>query len=394
MGGSSGVLVLRSKAMSRVLIGLAVAVGLVASTALAQVASKPGSASGSASGVFPSAFGDGPRAPSPGAVASYQEAKEARLREMVDNTFRQYDKNKDGVIDKDEMAAMPRGLQRADSNGDGKITREEMTAYFNEIGMRGRAGGTTGSSSSAFQGGPPGYPPATGSRPESFRPRQPSEPPDPRAPMVAIQAVLVELVQDEPGAAVKQKPGSPAAEPKPAPAPRGKSEFAVIDLDLAAPPETILAELRKLGVQGRLDVLNRVQLTTLDKQSASVQLTRHEPMIMGVTHTTFGTVNTTAQVSVGLLVGIEPRVAPGDVVVLQIDVNESRLGRTEEGVVLSTSKAGETIRQAPSVSITLRTTVKTPAGKTVVVAAASESGPRRTETMLLVSARVLNVKSD
>jgi hypothetical protein len=394
--------------MSRVLIGLAVAVGLVASTALAQVASKPGSASGSASGVFPSAFGDGPRAPSPGAVASYQEAKEARLREMVDNTFRQYDKNKDGVIDKDEMAAMPRGLQRADSNGDGKITREEMTAYFNEIGMRGRAGGTTGSSSSAFQGGPPagsssafrGVPPGgslpgIGSRPESFRPtRQPSEPPDPKSPMVAIQAVLVELVQDEPGAAVKQKPGSPAAEPKPAPAPRGKSEFAVIDLDLAAPPETILAELRKLGVQGRLDVLNRVQLTTLDKQSASVQLTRHEPMIMGVTHTTFGTVNTTAQVSVGLLVGIEPRVAPGDVVVLQIDVNESRLGRTEEGVVLSTSKAGETIRQAPSVSITLRSTVRTPAGKTVVVAAASESGPRRTETLLLVSARVLNVKSD
>jgi hypothetical protein len=82
-------------------------------------------------------------------------------------------------------------------------------------------------------------------------------------------------------------------------------------------------------------------------------------------------------------------------VVLEIDLSQSRQGRAEEGVVLSSSSSGETIRQPPTISTTIQSIVKVPAGKTVVVTAAtSESGPRRTETLLLVSARVLNVKGD
>ena len=87
-----------------------------------------------------------------------------------------------------------------------------------------------------------------------------------------------------------------------------------------------------------------------------------------MSRTTFGTSNNITQVSLGLLVGIEPRVAPGDGVVLQINVNESRLGRTEEGVVLSTSPSGETIRRPPTIATTVQSVVKAPAGKTVVVA--------------------------
>jgi type II secretory pathway component GspD/PulD (secretin) len=205
--------------------------------------------------------------------------------------------------------------------------------------------------------------------------------------MVTIQAMLLELVQDE---AVK------APEGKPDPASRRKSEPAVIDLDLAAPHDAILAELRKLGARGRLEVLNRLQMTTLDKQPAYVQLGRQEPFIVGATLTTFGQSNNVTLIQTGLLVSIVPRVAPGDAVILEIDLNESRPGRLEEGKVIFTpAKVGETIRQPSIIQTMLRSVVKVPAGKTVaVVAATSESGPRRTETLLLVSARVLNVKSD
>jgi hypothetical protein len=220
--------------------------------------------------------------------------------------------------------------------------------------------------------------------------------------MVTIQAVLVELTQDEPGKAPEKKaadqprwPVSRAPDGKPDRAAGGKSGLGVMDLDLAAPPEAILAELGKLGVRGRLEVLNRVQLTTLDKQPASVQFGRQEPYILGVSLSSFGQTNQVTMIPFGLLVSIEPRVAPSDAVILEIDLNESRPGRLEEGTVIFTSPKGETIRQPSILQTQFRSTVKVPAGKTVaVVAATSESGPRRIETLLLVSARVLNVKGD
>jgi len=249
------------------------------------------------------------------------------------------------------------------------------------------------------------FPRSPGARPDAVPPRRPSEPPDPRAPMVMVQAVLVELVQDEEPTLAPPREAKPTARPdRPAslapegksdPGPRGKSDLGVIDLDLAAPHERILAELQKLGVRGRLEVLNRIQVTTLDKQPAYVQFGRQEPFIMGTSQSTFGTTNSVTLIPFGLLVSIEPRVGPGDTVIIEIDLSESRPGRLEEGTVIFTSPKGETIRQPSIMTTVLRSVVKAPAGKTVaVVAATSESGPRRTETLLLVSARVVNVKGD
>jgi type II secretory pathway component GspD/PulD (secretin) len=213
--------------------------------------------------------------------------------------------------------------------------------------------------------------------------------------MVTIQAVLVELAQDASDRFAKDKPGSSAAESKPGAARRGNSDLAVVDLDLTVPPEAILAGLRKLGVQGQLDVFNRVQVTTLDEQRASANFARQEPMITGVSRGQFGTSNNTIHMNSGLLLTIVPRVAGGGEVILEIDLNQSRIGRAEDGVVISTSSGGDTIRQPPIITCVLKSSVKTPEGKTVVVSArTAEYGARRIETVLLVSARVLNVKTE
>ncbi len=388
--------------MSRVIVGLAVAVGLAAGAALGQVAGKADTV--------------------PGAPPD----REARARTAVDGMFGRYDKNGDGVIDKDEMASTPSPLRTADRNGDGKITREELMAFVTGASRRG--GGPPGASLPPFQTAPGGSPEGARSRPEpadrqvpegpgprsgpagrtvpgdpgvrpepggrsaslglglpgsrfgTTPPRAPSEPPDPRAAMVTIRTVLVEVAPDAAGKTPEEKPDLAAG---------GKSELGAIDLDLAASPEAILAELRKLGVRGRLEVLNRMQMSTLDRQPAYVQFGRQEPFILGTTVTAFGQTNNVTLIPFGLQVSVEPRVASGDAVVLEIDLGQSRPGRLEEGTPIFVSGKGETIRQPSILQTQLRSTVKVPAGKTVVVVAASESGRRRSETLLLVSARVL-----
>jgi Ca2+-binding EF-hand superfamily protein len=89
---------------------------------------------------------------------------------MANSIFKQYDKNGDGVIDKDEMGQMPGGLRRADRNGDGKITREELIAQMVEFSQR-RGGGPDGGPGGG-RGGPPGAATATATnngKPSKFR---------------------------------------------------------------------------------------------------------------------------------------------------------------------------------------------------------------------------------
>lgn len=110
--------------------------------------------------------------PSPPPAAGNAEV-EARAREMANSIFKQYDKNGDGVIDKDEMAQLPPGLRRADRNGDGKITREELVAQMIEFSQR-RGGDRPGPDGGpgGGRGGPPGAATATATnngKPSKFR---------------------------------------------------------------------------------------------------------------------------------------------------------------------------------------------------------------------------------
>jgi hypothetical protein len=70
----------------------------------------------------------------------------ARIRGYAEGFLRQYDENRDGRIDRDEMQRMRPEHQAADTNGDGIITSEELTAHLQKtVGER-----------FAGRGGPPG----------------------------------------------------------------------------------------------------------------------------------------------------------------------------------------------------------------------------------------------
>jgi len=59
---------------------------------------------------------------------------QARLRENAESVLRQHDKNKNGVLDRDEVAQAPPWIKDADQNRDGVVTRDELAAKLAEFG--------------------------------------------------------------------------------------------------------------------------------------------------------------------------------------------------------------------------------------------------------------------
>jgi len=59
--------------------------------------------------------------------------------------MRQYDKNKNGVLEREEASQLREGLREADRNRDGVVTRDELSAQLLEYSQRRGGGGGPGS---------------------------------------------------------------------------------------------------------------------------------------------------------------------------------------------------------------------------------------------------------
>ncbi len=407
--------------MSRTPFILALLLGVGLSATLAQeVREKSGTRSTEKSPAGRSAAQTSPAptaasSPAPGSLPSPSPERsrtDSRVRQseptgrFAESLLRQYDKNKNGVLDKDEWSQMQSRWHEADRNGDGTITLDEMIAHMAQLARRGseRANSLAAPSSPpavralppvsrerpTFAGGempqpvrafPPSNTTFARPAPSGDRSGTPERPIDPRAPLVSVQLVMVEVVADAAG-----KTGS---EPQPPASSNLAKGPATLPFDLSGPSEKILEELRKLGMRGRLDVIYQVQLTTVDLQSASFQFGQSQPQITGVTLTQFGQSNSVQIMRTGLIVEIHPRVA-GNMVWMEVDLQESRLGRSEEGVPISVPAKGETIRVAPTHQRTLKTTVRAPSGQTIVLSGMTEDdGPRKRQLAVLVCPRII-----
>ena len=71
--------------------------------------------------------------------------RESRMRRIADSMFYRYDRNRSGVLEREEWGEM-RMAQGADRNNDGKITKDELTNALAEYSGR-RRGGEDGNSS-------------------------------------------------------------------------------------------------------------------------------------------------------------------------------------------------------------------------------------------------------
>ncbi len=156
--------------------------------------------------------------------------------------------------------------------------------------------------------------------------------------------------------------------------------------------EELTAALKKYP---GLEILSRPQIVTLDNQPAFVQVGERVPMFRAAPEGAKDQVGNVQYQNVGLMLGVTPRISPEGNIVMEIDVEKSKLGPVEEGIPISVLANGKVIR-APRIDITsMQTTLSVPDGQTIVLGRlVTKSGTRRTETVVLLTPRIVRTPNE
>jgi type II secretory pathway component HofQ len=107
---------------------------------------------------------------------------------------------------------------------------------------------------------------------------------------------------------------------------------------------------------GRLDVLSRPQIRTLDNQPAYIMIGESVPIVAprpGADQSATG--NQIEQTEVGLSVGLTPRIAPEGLVVMELDVERTRIiaGHRVAGPIIGKTSAQTTVSAKDGETIVL-----------------------------------------
>ncbi len=187
----------------------------------------------------------------------------------------------------------------------------------------------------------------------------------------AAMVQLEVLIAEAPAVELAPVPGAPNPEVKKA---RG-----------GAGPPRIFEKPQKM------EVLVRARLTTLDNQPAFLHVGRREARISGTTVSAMGRASSVTMENVGTIVGFTPRVGSDRAVTMEIDVEDSQLGRPEEGATLAAPKEGEPVRVPNTETFTAQATLRILDGQTVVLGGLARQAKPGHERLLLVTAHVLPV---
>ncbi len=139
-------------------------------------------------------------------------------------------------------------------------------------------------------------------------------------------------------------------------------------LVLSASSESVGVLVRALQTAGRLQVLNRPQITTLDSQPAQTLVGQLVPRVQGVTQAQFGQTVDSQDVEVGLGLAVLPRVNQDGLIVMQVQIQNSSLDETTPGIPVGFGPDGGVINSPIINTIQADTTVSAYSGQTVVFA--------------------------
>lgn len=137
-------------------------------------------------------------------------------------------------------------------------------------------------------------------------------------------------------------------------------------LVLSASSDAVSVLIRALQDDGYAQVLNRPQITTMDRQPASVDVGEIVSRLQGATNTNSGTTQDVEDIPTGLLLGVTPQVTPDGLVMMEVDVTRSQLSDTD--FVLIPDGVGGTVPQFNIENVEASTTITARSGQTVVFA--------------------------
>lgn len=137
---------------------------------------------------------------------------------------------------------------------------------------------------------------------------------------------------------------------------------------LSAASDSVSLLLRTLQNAGRLQILSRPQLMTLDNTEGLVQVGALVPRVTSVTQGGLGVGPTiaTADVEVGLILRVTPRVGRDGLIVMNVDATRSAVGDISQGIPVGFGPDGEVILSPQIEQTTAQSVITAFSGQTVV----------------------------
>jgi type II secretion system protein D len=151
---------------------------------------------------------------------------------------------------------------------------------------------------------------------------------------------------------------------------RSNSALGYGGLVLSAASESVNILFRALQDANRLQILSRPQVMTLDTVAAFVQVGSQVPRITSVSggSTVAPPVISTQDVPVGLIMRVQPRTNQDGLILMDVQIERSKLGPESQGIPVGFSSTGDVIRSPVIDTTRAETRVSAYDGQTVVFA--------------------------
>jgi type II secretory pathway component GspD/PulD (secretin) len=106
---------------------------------------------------------------------------------------------------------------------------------------------------------------------------------------------------------------------------------------------------------------------TLDNQPAFLQVGQQVPRIISSSITAAGTTNATTLDNVGIILYVQPRVTPENLIVMSVDAEKSDVGPVDSGIPVSINPSGQVIRSPVYNTQLAQTIVQATEGQSIVM---------------------------